>query len=359
MPDNKKLKLALVTTTLSDGGAERCAALLSEYFDNQNVEVHNIVFSGRIQYRYAGKLVHLIADNQSNSSIARFFRLKKYLAKEKFDFIIDFRTKEKLWQEAIIHRFLYKNHIQTIHSSKLETYIPKSYFFKKLLYKKNTPLVAVCKAVENKIREQQYFNSVKTIYNPIATSVVDIPIVKDENFILAAGSMNKNIKQFDVLIQAYSQSILPEKNIKLVIIGDGLLRPTWQKLVQEMGLQDRVVLKGFIENPMGYFKNALFTVLTSKYEGFGYVLVEALALGTPVVSYDCPFGPSEIINHQQNGLLVANQNREELVKALNEMIENQELYTFCKSNAKASVEKFSLQRIGAEWITYFDTIKNM
>lgn len=358
MPDNKKLKIALVTTTLSDGGAERCAALLSEYFDSQNIDVHNIVFSGRIQYQYAGKLVHLIADNQSNSSFARFFRLKKYLAQEKFDFIIDFRTKEKLWQEAIIHRFLYKNHIQTIHSSKLETYIPKSNFFRRLFYKKNTPLVAVCKAVEHKIREQQYFNSVKTIYNPIANNIGDVPFVKDENYILAAGSMNKNIKQFDVLIQAYSQSILPEKNIKLLIIGDGLLRPTWQKLVQELGLQDKIELKGFIENPMGYFKNAKFFVLTSAYEGFPMVLLESLENATPVVAYDCISGPSEIIEHRKNGLLVANQNQEELIIAINEMIENQELYNYCKSNAKASVEKFSLERIGAEWIAYFDDFMN-
>lgn len=356
MSDNKKLKIALVTTTLSDGGAERCAALLSEYFAANDIDVHNIVFSGRIQYPYAGKLVHLIDGNQNNSSFARFFRLKKYLNQEKFDFIIDFRTKEKLWQEAIIHRFLYKNHIQTIHSSKLETYIPKSKFSRKLLYKKNVPLVAVSQAVEEKIKQQNYFEFVKTIYNPINTVSDDTIALNNEKYILAAGSMNKNIKQFDVLIKAYSQSILPQKNIKLIIIGDGLLRPKWEVLVQELGLQKKVELKGFIENPFPYFKNALFTVLTSKYEGFGYVLVESLVFGTPVVSYDCPHGPAEIIKDQNNGLLVENQSQEKLVVALNEMVENQELYNYCKANAKASVEKFSLKKIGATWLDYFEEI---
>ena len=90
------VKICLVTVTLSDGGAERIAALLSKYFDKQGFDVYHVVFSGKVEYDFAGKLFHLehLKDKRNTwwSRSKRFFALKKFFDNNHFDYVIDFRT---------------------------------------------------------------------------------------------------------------------------------------------------------------------------------------------------------------------------------------------------------------------------
>jgi N-acetylgalactosamine-N,N'-diacetylbacillosaminyl-diphospho-undecaprenol 4-alpha-N-acetylgalactosaminyltransferase len=363
---NKPYKICLVTVTLSDGGAERCAATLSHFFVNHGYEVHHVVFSGKIKYDYSGELLHLSNfDSNSNGLISRFKRfivLKKYLKQHNFDFILDFRIKEFFLQEFIIHNYLYKNHIQTVHSNKLDSYIPKNKFLANLLYKNCKKLVCVSKEIEEKIKKEYNFKNTTPIYNPIAIEIINK--LKDEsidfegNFIVAAGSMNKNIKQFDHLIECYSKSNLPQKNIKLILLGDGKLKQNWIDLADRIGQKDNIIFKGNVENPFAYYSKALFTVLTSKYEGLPMVLIESLASGTPLIAYDCKTGPSEIISPLQNGLLVENQNKEAMIAALNMFYEDKNLYLHCKNNCISSVAKFELESIGNQWVSLFKQINN-
>jgi N-acetylgalactosamine-N,N'-diacetylbacillosaminyl-diphospho-undecaprenol 4-alpha-N-acetylgalactosaminyltransferase len=137
----------------------------------------------------------------------------------------------------------------------------------------------------------------------------------------------------------------------LIILGDGILMNDFKIQVQDLQLQDNVLFLGRQQNPFHFFEKALFTMLTSKNEGFPMVLLESLALGTPVVSFNCDSGPSELIQDRQNGLLVENQNQQEMTEALNEMVENQKLYLLCKANSKESVASFSLDEIGKKWIS--------
>src|SRR5207248_8646490 len=88
------------------------------------------------------------------------------------------------------------------------------------------------------------------------------------------------------------------------LIGDGPRPVTLEQTATELGLRDDVAFLGFRENPYPFIKRATALVLSSRYEGFGNVLVEALALGTSVVSSDCPHGPAEILDHGRFGLLV-------------------------------------------------------
>lgn len=353
----------MVTVTLSDGGAERCAATLSHFFVNQGFEVHHVVFSGKIEYDYSGEIMHLVESKSKkrSSRISRFCILRKYLTVNNFDFIIDFRVKRFFLQELLIHNFLYKNHIQTIHSDKLDSYIPKNKFLARLLYGKCKMMVSVSKGVEKKLVEKSNFINTFQIYNPVELNSIsklkEESIDFEEQFIVAAGSMNKNIKQFDHLIECYSKSILPQKNIKLLILGEGKLKNEMKEFANSLGLNDFVIFKGNVQNPFSYFSKALFLVVTSKYEGLSMVLIESLATGTPVISYDCESGPSEIIDNLNNGLLVENQNKIAMIQALNDFVTDKNLYLHCKNNSISSVANFDLERIGNQWLQLFNQIK--
>jgi len=89
-----------------------------------------------------------------------------------------------------------------------------------------------------------------------------------------------------------------------MILGEGEERPALESLVRELGIEEDVSLPGFVENPFKYMKRAAVFVLSSRWEGFGNVLVEAMALGTPVVSTNCPSGPAEILEGGKWGRLV-------------------------------------------------------
>jgi N-acetylgalactosamine-N,N'-diacetylbacillosaminyl-diphospho-undecaprenol 4-alpha-N-acetylgalactosaminyltransferase len=174
-------------------------------------------------------------------------------------------------------------------------------------------------------------------------------------YIIAAGRFDsKNIKQFDELIIAYSKSILPQRGISLVLLGDGERKEQLLEIAIQNKVSDKVHFLGFKTNPYPYFKNAKFLVMSSKYEGFPMSLIEALACGTPVISFNCISGPKEIIVDMENGLLVENQDFEKLGSAINLFVEDEVLLAKCKSNSLDSVRKFSIKEIGKQW---FDLMK--
>ncbi len=166
---------------------------------------------------------------------------------------------------------------------------------------------------------------VRVIYNPVITPAlfakakepVEHPWFQNERkpVILGVGRLTEQ-KDFATLLRAFA--LVREKYpARLMILGEGEDRPKLEALARQLQLEEDVALPGFVSNPYKYMRRATVFVLSSRWEGLPTVLIEALALGTPVVATDCPSGPREILEEGRWGQLVPVGDVEALAAALN------------------------------------------
>jgi len=185
-----------------------------------------------------------------------------------------------------------------------------------LIYKLSSQVVSLSEGVKQNLvrRYKVKSDDIEVIYNPVdleniynrMNQGVIAPkhthvFAGDEKVIITAGRLVEQ-KDHKTLINAFAQ-VSRRVSSKLVILGEGHLKDTLIKQTEKLGIKDKVFFIGFQQNPYVYFKNADLFVLTSVHEGFGHVLAEALATGTPVVSTDCQSGPAEVLDEAKYGLL--------------------------------------------------------
>jgi glycosyltransferase involved in cell wall biosynthesis len=356
-----QIKIALIGFHLYGGGTARVMANLSNFFNEESIEVHNIIIHDEIGYDYSGTLYNLgklkSKSNTILNKLKRFMYFRKYVKKHQFDFIIDFRFRKRIIQEYLISRFIYNREktIYTIHSSQLEIYLPKSKFWTHVIYGKAYKILVITKAMQELVEiKYPMLDNISMIYNPIIQSSIaikkELSIEFNFEYFIAVGHFDTNQKQFDKLIEAYSKSILPRNHVHLVILGKGKKKLELENLAKKTGVANEVHFLGFQENPYKFMKNAKAFVLSSWHEGHPMVLIEALCCDTPVVAFDCPTGPREVVSHGENGLLIEDQNMEALTNGLNTMLLDEDLYKKCKNNALKSTQKFSLDVIGNQWL---------
>lgn len=171
------------------------------------------------------------------------------------------------------------------------------------------------------------------IYNPCnpetlaekAAEVVNNPLMNNR-FILAIERLEESQKDITTLIRAYSLLDMPDRP-HLYIIGEGASRPQLETLIEQLGAGDNVHLLGFKANPYPWIKHAEMVVHSSKFEGFGMVLVEALLLGKLVISTDCPVGPREVLNDGRAGILTPVGDAQALSIAMNTALSDEQLRT--------------------------------
>lgn len=160
-------------------------------------------------------------------------------------------------------------------------------------------------------------------------------------------------KQVDHAIEAFAHIVRAVPDARLEIYGRGVLEGALRSQIRRLGLTKQVSLAGFTNDPAGVYQRAGLSLLTSKYEGFGLVLVESLQYGCPVVSYDLAYGPADIVRNGENGLLVPPGDVQKLARAVIGLLKDPEELARMSAAAPASVEKFSETAFVHHWGTLF------
>lgn len=182
------------------------------------------------------------------------------------------------------------------------------------------------------------------IHNPVAFNIEyyankNKPIKnKQPDYILCVGRLAE-VKAFHHAIDAFSLLIDKYPSLRLKFVGQGPLEPYLKEQTKKLGLQDRVDFEGFQADVIPFYRNASLTLLTSNYEGFPNVLIESIVLGTPVVSFDCPSGPREILDYGKYGKLVVPSDVSALALAIDQVIANPTQFNLAERANFFSFEK--------------------
>lgn len=197
------------------------------------------------------------------------------------------------------------------------------------------------------------------IYNPVvgpktfelAEQSVDHPWFSDERqpVVLGAGRLVKD-KGFSTLLRAFAQ-IRETRRARLAILGEGKKRPALEQEAKQLGVSDHVWMPGFVSNPMKYMADASVFVLSSKSEGLGNVLIEAMACGTPVVSTDCPGGPSEILEEGKYGKLVPVEDPTALATGIEAALDGD-----VEPAPRSALDRFRRDRVAEQYLNVLGSV---
>jgi glycosyltransferase involved in cell wall biosynthesis len=163
-------------------------------------------------------------------------------------------------------------------------------------------------------------------------------------------------KGFDLLLRALAACRGEGRRACLAIVGEGAERPALEALARDLGIADRVLMPGFIADPTPWYAHSDLFVLSSRWEGFGHVIVEAMACGLPVIAFDCPHGPADILGGGEGGILVPPDDVGGLASALDRLLSAPQERSRLAAAASASADRFAPPRIVSEYMTLIEHV---
>ncbi|ALH94713.1 glycosyltransferase [Acinetobacter equi] len=317
-------KVMFFLPTLGGGGAERTVIQLANSFVEQGLKIDLVVCNtqgekGKLRPEINSK-IHLI-DLNCGRVVNALFPLKKLLQEKNYDCAVATQTHTNIIcgiakKLANVKTKLIFREVSTpsknIKSKGLANFILK------ILVNLTYPAADQIVCVSHGVREDfcEYYNyrkaNLRTIYNPVIDDAylekLKAPVTHhffqdNQQVIMAVGRLTE-AKNFEFLIRSFAQVYILHPSIRLIILGEGELRQSLEKLIKDLNLSEVIDLPGFDSNPYAYFKYADLFVLSSNWEGLPGVLIQALASKIKVVSTNCPSGPMEILEHSKFGLLV-------------------------------------------------------
>lgn len=348
---NKKAKVSFLIPTLEGGGAERVFLTLANGLAERGFIVNLVVLDARGPYlSEVSSKVNLI---MLHCKIRQgFFKLAQHIKVYKPDFLVSALEHTNIL--AIVVGKLFKLNTKIIISERVFkhklAYKSISHFiffriFSKLTYPLSDHIIAVSKDLKDIILKNYKIKpeKVSVLYNPISgfqkkyTNDNKKLLIDYKPYILAAGRLTHQ-KGFLNLVHAFSEISNVIKH-NLIIIGEGEDRDKIETEIKLKNLEGRVILPGFIENIYSIMSNAELFVLSSFYEGFPNVLIQAMYAGLPIVATNCPTGPSEILENGKWGELVEISDTSALASGILRVLNNKNN----SINVKKRSEEFNLE----------------
>ena len=361
-------KLMVVIHSLRGGGSERVLVNLLKGLDRYKFSIILVLYERVFDFPLPDNLEIKILDIYASKNlfklaagfISKIINLTKLIRQNKPDVIFSLLSSTNV--TVILAKLLSRMKCKLIVSEHThpsvnlnnEVYGGITKGFVKFLYPRADRIIAVSEGIKEDLIKN--FNipekKITVIYNPVdineikrfSQEDVDHPWFYDElPVIVSVGRLTRQ-KGYPYLIGAFS-IVMKSLPCKLLIIGEGENRGRLVKLAEECGLERDIEFLGFQKNPFKYMVNSSVFVLSSLYEGFGNVIVEAMALGLPVISTDCPSGPSEIINDKKNGILVPVKDEKALADAILSVLTNSQLKNNLGREAKKKAQTFAINKI--------------
>jgi glycosyltransferase involved in cell wall biosynthesis len=228
-----------------------------------------------------------------------------------------------------------------------------------LCYRSADRLLTLCHEMADDLQRQLQLDParVRTIHNAVDISEVQRRAVEPTTlelvgpYVIGVGRLERQ-KGFDVLLRAFAQSRLRDTH-RLVLIGEGSHGGALEALARELGVQQRLVLPGWQDNPWSLMRRADLFVLPSRWEGFGNVVIEAMASGVPVIVSDCSYGPKEIVRDGQDGLVVPTEDVAATCVAIERVSQDAALRERLVTSASERAREFDVPRIVARYQALF------
>lgn len=360
------MRIAIVQAGIGAGGAERVISMLAQDRCRRGDEVHVLAFSDdteapyfpldpRVRLHCLGAFSGVAGGNSLWRALKKAVALRKVLADIQPDILLSYLTKINVLSllaslgtqlPVIISE---RNNPQRQRRHRLWD------FFAAVLFPRAAAIVA-----QTVTAKRQFPSSLQrlteVIPNPCRSPEWDTRNSRDEDAdrqrIVAVGRLTEQ-KGFDILVEAFALIADKYPNWTLTIYGEGPDRDLIEAEISAQGLHDRVCLPGITETPGSWIADAAVFVLSSRYEGFPNVLVEAMAAGLPVVASACDYGPREIITDGLSGILVDPECPVALAQGLDRALSSRELRQHLGRNASTSVTQYSESRVMEQWNDLF------
>jgi glycosyltransferase involved in cell wall biosynthesis len=327
-------RVAFFLSSLNGGGVQRVMLNLARGLIARNVNVDLVLASctGELLKQVPAEV--RVVDLRAGRSVRALFPLYRYLVGSRPNALMSAQTHNNI--VAICARRLTRTHTRLVISehnlmsavarqtpSMKESWRPLAARF---FYPLADEIVAVSRGVADDLSRVAGLrrDRIRVVSNPIFTPelvrLAAEPIrhpwfVAGQPPVIVAVGRLATQKDYPTLLKAFSL-VRKTGSVRLLILGEGEQRQSLERMVTELGIGESVLMPGFVQNPFPYIANAALLVLSSAWEGFANVLVEALACGTPVVSTDCRSGPREILESGRYGRLVEVGDPSEMAAAI-------------------------------------------